>query len=645
MQKILSRRAIYRSSADPDDMRKLKDLARAVALGQMKAATRSVPQVARHDMPVCVGIVVPTESLFAFELALRSLAWPRSDTYGLPMQVGVHVFASHDECKRAEKDGFWLKERLFVLVPSRGLLPRGFEAVADLVAEIGAPSPRLIAGAARQCLGIRLSEAEAEEAACYPLESLSKAFRPGRKPGRALRALRHMASDARKPAAASEGPTLDDLPGMGEAADWGRQLAVDLKDWEAGRIRWEDVDRGVLLSGPPGCGKTSFATALARTCGTAIVLGSLARWQSMGHMGDLLKAMRKAFDEAMKSAPCILFVDEVDSFGDRERLAVSSNNEQYCREVINGFLECLDGAAGRAGVVVVGATNYPDALDAGIRRPGRLDRHIAIPLPDAEARARILRLHLRADVGSEGFAEAARRTEGWSGARLEQLARDARRSARGARARLDRGYPARAPFAHAAARRRAPRGCRARGRPRYRRRGSRKGHRRGHDFGRDRRRCPDRTGRQDGVRRRGVHVEDACMVPEPDRRPACGYGRRGDGVRHRFVRGWWRSGIGPVHRHYRCGDTGGFLRARGRAHLPVAAGSSPVACGAGGQPGRGASPMPAVAAERAAATELVRSIGLASGRKRATRRTSASCSESKPIQSCWARSGSGCRAR
>ena len=111
-------------------------------------------------------------------------------------------------------------------------------------------------------------------------------------------------------------------------------------------------------------------------------------------MRNCLKAIRKAFSEAAEAAPCILFVDEVDSFDDRERLA-SSSNEQYCREVINAILECLDGAGGHEGVVVVGTTNYPDELHAGIRRPGRLDRHIAIPFPDREARMAILKLHLR----------------------------------------------------------------------------------------------------------------------------------------------------------------------------------------------------------------------------------------------------------
>lgn len=140
--------------------------------------------------------------------------------------------------------------------------------------------------------------------------------------------------------------------------------------------------------------------------------------------------MRTAFPEAAKETPSILFVDELDSFGDREALRHSSNYEQYCREVINGFLECLDGASRREGMVVVGATNYPDAIDAGIRRPGRLDRHIVIPLPDEAARASIIRLHLVVDVAPDAIRAVAARIAGWSGAALEQLARDARRLAR-----------------------------------------------------------------------------------------------------------------------------------------------------------------------------------------------------------------------
>ncbi|KAB0265009.1 AAA family ATPase [Microvirga brassicacearum] len=125
---------------------------------------------------------------------------------------------------------------------------------------------------------------------------------------------------------------------------------------------------------------------------------------------------------------CILFIDELDSFGDRETL--DGRNEQYCREVINGFLECLDGAEEREGVVVVGATNLPDKIDAAIRRPGRLDRHVVIPLPDLEARKGILRHHLRGALQEEDLTETAERLQGASGAVIEQVVRDARRKAR-----------------------------------------------------------------------------------------------------------------------------------------------------------------------------------------------------------------------
>ncbi|TJW17199.1 MAG: AAA family ATPase [Mesorhizobium sp.] len=227
------------------------------------------------------------------------------------------------------------------------------------------------------------------------------------------------------------GPRLDDLHGLGEAGEWGRELATDLADWRAGKISWAEVDRGVLVSGPPGTGKTTFAQALARTCDVHLVLGSLARWQAKGHLGDLLKAMRAAFDEARKNAPSIIFIDEIDSVGDREKF--SGDSAQYCTEVVAALLECIDGAEGREGIVVVGACNHPQRLDAALVRPGRLDRHVRIPLPNQKGREGILRWHLAGALESADLSGIVSRTEGWSGAALEQLVRDGRRMARRAR--------------------------------------------------------------------------------------------------------------------------------------------------------------------------------------------------------------------
>src|SRR5690606_16770746 len=103
-------------------------------------------------------------------------------------------------------------------------------------------------------------------------------------------------------------PTLDDLHGLGAAGAWGRDLAQDLLDWQQRNISWSDVDRGILLYGAPGTGKTTFAGALARTCGVTLIATSMSQWQAKGHLGDYLKAMRKSFDDARNNAPCILFI-------------------------------------------------------------------------------------------------------------------------------------------------------------------------------------------------------------------------------------------------------------------------------------------------------------------------------------------------
>ncbi len=124
----------------------------------------------------------------------------------------------------------------------------------------------------------------------------------------------------------------------------------------------------------------------------------------------------------------ILFVDEFDSFGDRE--GDDDHARDYRRQVINGMLECLDPVEGREGVIVVGATNNPSVIDRALLRPGRLETLIEIPLPDAAARVAILRHHLHGQAFENDLARYVSASRGWSGADIEKLARDARRLSR-----------------------------------------------------------------------------------------------------------------------------------------------------------------------------------------------------------------------
>ena len=138
--------------------------------------------------------------------------------------------------------------------------------------------------------------------------------------------------------------------------------------------------------------------------------------------------MRKSFRDARDQAPAILLIDEIDSIGDRR--AFRGDYVSYSMQVVNGLLELLDGAGGREGVVVIAATNYPQNLDPALRRPGRLDRHIAVELPDIAARQQMLALHLGGKLEPRSLREIASATVGYSGADIQQLARDARRIAR-----------------------------------------------------------------------------------------------------------------------------------------------------------------------------------------------------------------------
>jgi len=237
---------------------------------------------------------------------------------------------------------------------------------------------------------------------------------------------------ARKADAAGFGPRLEDLHGLGPARDWGLGLVDDLRAWMdggPGAPRWSNLESSILLSGPPGVGKTIFAAALARSAGLPFLAGSLAQWQSArdGHLGHTLGAMRTFFERARRS-PCVVLIDEIDSFGDRTKFPES--HRDYSVQVVNALLEHLDGSVSREGVVVVGATNDLERIDPAIRRSGRMDRHIRIGIPDAQDIARILRHHLGDDLPDADLEPLAARLPGMSGADAAALVRRARGIAR-----------------------------------------------------------------------------------------------------------------------------------------------------------------------------------------------------------------------
>lgn len=317
-------------------------------------------------------------------------------------------------------------QAIFFAGPDRKLDTEAW-LLADVVVSVTPPTRRQAEAALRR-FGIPVSERDVEILLSETWSRLHQAFQTRRRPTIAMERLRQYPRAStvgvnKEP----EGPSLDEMHGFGPLLKWGYDLAIDLADYKAGRIQWEEVDAGVLISGPPGSGKTLFAGALAKTCDVPLIYGSVSAWQMAGSLDDHLKAMRASFEDAKAKAPAILFVDEVDTFGDR---SATDRNRGYMRAAIAGFLELLDGFNRRKGVIVVSACNNPEHLDPAIRRPGRLGQHFELTLPDENARRSILKYHSGIDLDPNQFEQFTLATEGYSGADIGQLVRFAKRSAR-----------------------------------------------------------------------------------------------------------------------------------------------------------------------------------------------------------------------
>ncbi|MBT9536806.1 MAG: CDC48 family AAA ATPase, partial [Nitrospirae bacterium] len=189
-----------------------------------------------------------------------------------------------------------------------------------------------------------------------------------------------------------------------------------------------DAPKGVFLYGPPGTGKTLIARAVANE--TDAYFTHISGPEIMGKFyGESEARLRGVFEDAQSHAPAIIFIDEIDSIAPkREEMG---GEKQVERRVVAQLLSLLDGLESRGQVIVIGATNIPNTIDPALRRPGRFDREISIPIPDKNGRLEILEIHTRGmplaeDVSREKLAEI---THGFVGADLEALAREAAMSA------------------------------------------------------------------------------------------------------------------------------------------------------------------------------------------------------------------------
>ncbi|EIE52912.1 ATPase central domain-containing protein, partial [Citreicella sp. 357] len=138
-----------------------------------------------------------------------------------------------------------------------------------------------------------------------------------------------------------DGLTLEEIGGSSPAHRMAGDLAADIQGGKNGTARWSEITRSLLLYGEPGTGKTVLAQAIARSAGVAIVIVSVGEWQAKGHLGDMLGAMTKSFAQAADMRPCIIFIDEIDSFGARDT-SDSERNSNYRRQVINALLREID---------------------------------------------------------------------------------------------------------------------------------------------------------------------------------------------------------------------------------------------------------------------------------------------------------------
>jgi cell division protease FtsH len=219
--------------------------------------------------------------------------------------------------------------------------------------------------------------------------------------------------------------SFKDVAGIDEVLDEVKEVVAYLKDPGKFVRLGAKIPKGILLVGPPGTGKTLLARAIAGEAGVPFFSISGSDFVEM-FVGVGASRVRDMFQKAKASAPCIVFIDEIDAVG-RKRGAGLGGGHDEREQTLNQLLSEMDGFEGNTGVIVLAATNRPDVLDLALLRAGRFDRKIAVPAPDLHGREAILKIHIREKklAPDVDLGLLAKRTSGFAGADLENLCNEA----------------------------------------------------------------------------------------------------------------------------------------------------------------------------------------------------------------------------
>ena len=214
------------------------------------------------------------------------------------------------------------------------------------------------------------------------------------------------------------GVTFDDVAGCDGAKLELVEVVDFLKQPELYNANGCRIPRGVILDGPPGTGKTLLAKAVAGEAGVPFISIAASEFVEM-FVGVGASRVRDIFSQAKKNAPCIIFIDEIDAVGGTRKL----KDQSALKMTLNELLVQMDGFDENNGVIVIGATNFAETLDEALMRPGRFDKHVAVPLPDVGGRKEILEMYSKKTKISKDvdLSIIARGTVGFSGADLYNL--------------------------------------------------------------------------------------------------------------------------------------------------------------------------------------------------------------------------------